>query len=97
MENYSGADPGFQVRGARKFLGVFRVKNHDFTPKNHIFSNFRGGGGGGCCPPLLLIVEIGIYICNCQKLGGEFHDILERTSLHEKRKQLLPKYFFEKT
>ena len=76
----SGADPGFQVRGAhlkklrrtegaRKFLGyfvwkitilrqknlflpiaeggakmfgVFRVKNHDFTPKNHIFSNFRG-------------------------------------------------------
>jgi hypothetical protein len=21
---------------------VFRVKNHDFTPKNHIFSNFRG-------------------------------------------------------
>ena len=24
-------------------FGVFRVKNHDFTPKNHIFSNFRGG------------------------------------------------------
>ena len=23
-------------------MGVFRVKNHDFTPKNHIFSNFRG-------------------------------------------------------
>jgi predicted membrane protein len=23
--------------------GVFRVKNHDFMPKNHIFSNFRGG------------------------------------------------------
>jgi hypothetical protein len=21
---------------------VFLVKNHDFTPKNHIFSNFRG-------------------------------------------------------
>ena len=20
------------------------MKNHDFTPKNHIFSNFRGGG-----------------------------------------------------
>jgi hypothetical protein len=51
----TGADPGFQVRGGRtlkklrraeggaKFLGVFRVKNHDFTPKNQIFSNFRGG------------------------------------------------------
>jgi hypothetical protein len=24
-------------------FGVFRVKNHHFTPKNHIFSNFRGG------------------------------------------------------
>jgi hypothetical protein len=52
---YSGADPGFQVRGGAhlkklhraeggaKNFGVFRVKNHDFTPKNNIFSNFRGG------------------------------------------------------
>ena len=41
---YTGADPGFQVRGAHlkklrraeggaKNFGVFRVKNHDFTPK----------------------------------------------------------------
>ena len=40
----SGADPGFQVRGAHlkesrraeggaKIFGVFRVKNNDFTPK----------------------------------------------------------------
>ena len=55
----SGADPGFHVRvGAQlkklrraergaNIFGVFRVKNHDFTTKNHIFSNFRGGGGGG--------------------------------------------------
>ena len=28
-----------------KIFEVIRVKNHDFTPKNHIFSNFRGGGG----------------------------------------------------
>jgi len=48
-EDYTGADPGFQVRGGgklKKFVGVFRVKNHDFMPKNHIFSNFR------VCPPL---------------------------------------------
>ena len=32
--------------GANNF-GIFRVKNHDFTPKNHIFSNFSGGA-----PPL---------------------------------------------
>jgi hypothetical protein len=25
--------------GGAKIFGVFRVKNHDFTPKNHIFSN----------------------------------------------------------
>ena len=48
-----GADPGFQVRGAHlnklrraegdaKIFGVFRVKNHDFTPKIIFFSNFRG-------------------------------------------------------
>ena len=48
----AGADPGFQVRGAHlkncterreaRIFGIFRVKNHDFTPKNYIFSNFRG-------------------------------------------------------
>jgi hypothetical protein len=57
---YAGADPGFQVRGAHlkklrrakggaKIVGVFRVKNHDFTPTNLIFSNFRGARAG--CPP----------------------------------------------
>jgi hypothetical protein len=57
----AGADPGFQVRGAHlkklrraeggaKNFGVFRVKNHDFTPKNPIFSNFRGGGAGCAAP-----------------------------------------------
>ena len=50
---YSGVDPGFQIRGAHlsklrraeggaKYFWVFRVKNHDFTPKNHIFSNCGG-------------------------------------------------------
>jgi hypothetical protein len=43
----SGADPGFQAKGAHlkklrraeggtNIFGVFRVKNHDFMPKNHI-------------------------------------------------------------
>jgi hypothetical protein len=30
-----------------KIVGVFRVKNHDFTPKNHIFPNFKGGRTSG--------------------------------------------------
>ena len=51
----TGADPGFQVRGGAhlkklrrakggaKIFGVFCVKNHDFTQKNHIFSIAEGG------------------------------------------------------
>ena len=39
-----------RMEGGAKILGVFRVKNHDFTPKNHIFSNFREGAPGA--PPL---------------------------------------------
>ena len=44
-----------RAEGGAKFFWAFRVKNHDFTPKNHIFSNFRGGGGTGYAPldPLL--------------------------------------------
>ena len=38
------------AEGDPKIFGVFRVKNHDFTPKNHIFSNFRGGARAGCAP-----------------------------------------------
>jgi hypothetical protein len=45
------ADPGFQVRGAHlkklrraeggaKIVGVFRLKNHNFPPKNLIFFQF---------------------------------------------------------
>ena len=29
-----------RAEGGAKFFWVFRVKNHDFTPKNHIFSKF---------------------------------------------------------
>ena len=40
MMLYSGAVPGFQVRGGgalKIYFGVFRVKNHDFTPKKSMF------------------------------------------------------------
>ena len=36
-----------RAEGGAKIFGVFRVKNHDFTPKNHIFPILGGGGGGG--------------------------------------------------
>ena len=50
----TGADPGFQVRGGalkqivpnggrrENCWGISCEKNHDFTPKNHIFSNYGG-------------------------------------------------------
>jgi hypothetical protein len=48
-----------RAEGGAKNFGVFRVKNHDFTPKNLIFSNFRGGARRvrptPLDPPLLII------------------------------------------
>ena len=32
-----------RAKGGVKIFGVFRVKNHDFMPKNHIFSIAEGG------------------------------------------------------
>jgi hypothetical protein len=53
---FTGVDPGFQVRGGgahlkklnraeggAKIVGVFRVKNHDFTQKKSYFFQFKGG------------------------------------------------------
>jgi hypothetical protein len=62
MAQDPGADPGFQVRGAHlkklrrveggaKIVGVFRVKNHDFTPKNLIFFPILEGRAPGAPPP----------------------------------------------
>ena len=31
-----------RAEGGAKIFGVFRMKNHDFTPKNHIFFNYGG-------------------------------------------------------
>ena len=50
-----------RAEGGPKILGVFRVKNHDFTPKNLIFSNFRGGTRRvrpPLDPPLCISVEV---------------------------------------
>ena len=56
-----GADPGFQVRGGAfnkiaqrgaNIFGLFRVKNHDFTPKKIIFFPILGGACTGCTQPL---------------------------------------------
>ena len=46
-----------RAEGGAKIFGVFRVKNHDFTQTNYIFSNFRGGARRVCPsldPPLCM-------------------------------------------
>ena len=54
MDTYQGRIQDFKFKGAylnklrraegsAKMSGIFRVKNHDFMPKNLIFFNFRGG------------------------------------------------------
>jgi hypothetical protein len=43
------------AEGDAKICGVFRVKNYDFTPKNHIFSSARRVRPPPLDPPLLLI------------------------------------------
>ena len=40
-----------RAEGGSKIVGVFRVKNHDFTQKNHNFSNFRGAARRVHPPP----------------------------------------------
>ena len=78
---FSGADPGFEVRGAHlkklrraeggaTIFGVFRVKNHDFTPKNHIYSNFRGGARRvrpPLDPPLVMTTVLPVLFKYCYK------------------------------
>ena len=42
-----------RAEGGAKMFGVFRVKNHDFTPKNLIFFQFQWGcapGANWLCP-----------------------------------------------
>ena len=40
-----------RMEGGVNIFGVFRVKNYDFTPKNHIFPILRGAHR--CAPPPL--------------------------------------------
>ena len=57
ISSYGGGGGGAHLKklhreeGGAKIVWIFRVKNHDFTPKNHIFSNFRGGRASGAPPP----------------------------------------------
>ena len=51
-------------------FGVFRVKNHDFTQKKHIFSNFRGGGGApsGSAPGQYYKIDLSVLMEATQQI-----------------------------
>jgi hypothetical protein len=40
-----------RAEGGANIFGVFRVKNHDFTPQKIIFFPILGGTRAGCAPP----------------------------------------------
>ena len=61
-----------RAEGGSKIFEVFRVKNHDFTPKNHIFSNFRGARAG--CPPPESAPELVWYIAFFNLLYSQLYN-----------------------
>ena len=81
-------------------FGVFRVKNHDFTPKNHFFSNFRGGRAPGAPPPPWIrpCKTIAYYPCRFYKSPTlfkllRFAVIFYRKGCVMSLKQLLHRHF----
>ena len=82
----SGADPGFQVRwgahlkklrrveGCAKIFGVFRVKNHDFTPKNHFFP-ILGGRAPGAPPRSAPVVRSMYNFVNCLQFNIRYETV----------------------
>ena len=56
-----------QAKGGAKIFGVFRVKYHDFTPKNHIFSILGGCAPGAppLNPPLHCVVFLLCFSSSC--------------------------------
>ena len=66
-----------RAEGGAKILGVFHVKNHDFTPKNHIFPII--GGARWMPPPPPGSAPVNSYItssfvekCVCGGGGGGY-------------------------
>jgi hypothetical protein len=65
-----GRTQDFKLGGAHlKIFGVFRVKNHDFTPTKHIFSYFRGGPRRVRPAPAMIIIQLmldlSVVFCHC--------------------------------
>ena len=54
-----GRTQDFKLGGAHlKIFGVFRVKNHDFTPTKHIFPILGGGPRRVRPAPAMIIIQL---------------------------------------
>ena len=63
-----------RAEGGANIFGVFRVKNHDFTPINLIFFQFQGGGGApGAPPPDPPLISHGRGIYNYLVASSVYH------------------------
>ena len=65
-----------RAEGGAKIFGVFRVKNHDFTPKNHIFSNCGGRRNniwGVSCEKSRFYANKSYFFSNFRGGGGASH------------------------
>jgi hypothetical protein len=69
-----------RAEGGAKIVGVFRVKNHDFTPKNLIFSNFRGARP--LDPPLGTLDCVVDMIYNGRKLDCPFVNLKQSVIMY---------------
>jgi hypothetical protein len=63
-----------RAEGGAKIFGIFRVKNHDFTPKNHIFSNC----GGRC--EIFAVFRANYVLCKTL-----YHKTLKKHLVHTTR------------
>ena len=99
-----------RAEGDAKIFGVLRVKNHDFTPKNLIFSNFRGAPHPPPLDPLLfttiyhsqlrdrlkVLVQLYFINDNVQRRNGRFkHLVLGRDKSYKTNKSDFRKNFSE--
>ena len=69
-----------RAEGCAKMFVVFRVKNHDFTPKNHIFPNFSEGARRvriprGSAPELSCSHVLRTFCFSCYKPGDKSNEM----------------------
>ena len=87
--------------GRREHFWVFRVKNHDFTQKNHFFFNLRGAARRVRPPPWIrpckLILKTNVYECvyfyfvpNCVSIDIIYYPgNIDDTDLTEQRRLIV--------